>query len=142
MTELVVRVLVAAGLGIQAVIHLKLAPNYQLAFPDGIGAGTLFRIEAAAAILAGLYLLARGSRPAYLLAAAVALGGLAAVVLYRYVDVGSFGPMPAMYEPIWFFEKTLSAIAEAAAGVLALVGALLAGRISRHDTPATAGSRR
>jgi hypothetical protein len=130
--ELVVRLFVLVGLGIQAVVHLRLAPNYQLASPDGIGGGNLFRIESVSAILAGLYLLLRGSRPAYVLAAAVALGGFAAVVLYRYVDVGSFGPIPAMYEPIWFFEKNISAIAEATAGSFALVGSALAVRVPRH----------
>lgn len=129
--ELALRLIVVVGLGTQAVIHLKLAPDYQLGYSDGIGGGNLFRIEAVVAILAGAYLLARGSRPAYLLAAVVALGGLAAVVLYRYVDIGSFGPIPGMYEPIWFFEKNLSAVAEGVAGTLALLGAVL---VSRADS--------
>ena len=128
--ELGLRVLVAAGLAIQAVTHLRLARSYGFAAPDGIGGDNLFRIEAVAAIIAAVYLLARGSRLAYLVAAAVALGGLFAVVLYRYVDVPALGPMPSMYEPIWYFEKTLSAIAEGVAGVLALVGAAVTGRKS------------
>ena len=45
----------------------------------------------------------------------VAFGGVAAVLLYRYVDVGAIGPLPDMYDASWYSEKTWSAIAEAAA---------------------------
>ena len=61
---LALRVLVAAGLVTDAVVHLQLAPLYQLAQPTGIGEGNLFRIEAAVALLAAAYVLLRGSRPA------------------------------------------------------------------------------
>jgi hypothetical protein len=44
------------------------------------------------------------------------------VVLYRYVNIPAFGPFPAMYEPVWFPEKTLSAVAEAAGALLAGIG--------------------
>ncbi|MBP2414666.1 hypothetical protein JOF48_003465 [Arthrobacter stackebrandtii] len=116
------RVLIAVALAIDAVVHLKLAYYYQIAAPGGIGQGNLFWIEAGAAILAGLYVFFRGSRPAYAAALIVTFGGVAAVLLYRYVDVPAFGPFPAMYEPVWFFEKSLSAVAEAAGAVLAAVG--------------------
>ena len=119
---LVVQVLVAAGLAVDAYVHLHLAGNYQLASPDGIGGGNLFRLEAALAVIALLLVLVRPRPSSFAVAALVALGGVAAVLLYRYVDVGAVGPIPSMYEPIWFFEKTLSAVVEAAAGVLALVG--------------------
>lgn len=130
--ELVVRLLTVAMLAVDAVVHLRLAPNYQLAAPDGIGGGTLFQIQAGAAILSGLYLLLRGSRPAYLLAGLVALTVFAAVVLYRYVDVPALGPIPPMHEPLWFFEKTLSAVAEGLAVVLAALGLSL--RTREQDT--------
>ena len=47
-----------------------------------------------------------------------------AVVLYRYVDVPALGPLPAMYEPVWFTEKSLSAVAEAVAAIAAALGIL------------------
>lgn len=119
---IVLRLLISAALAIDAVVHLRLASYYQSAAPAGIGQGNLFRIEAAAAILAGLYVLLRGSRPAYAAAFIVAASGVAAVLLYRYVNVPAFGPFPAMYEPIWFFQKSLSAVAQAAAAALAAVG--------------------
>ena len=137
--QLVLRALVAAGLAVDAYVHLHLASGYQQAQPGGVGEGTLFRVEAALAILAALWVLVSGSRPAYAAAALVGLGGAAVVVLYRYVDVPAIGPIPSMYEPIWFAEKAWSAVAEAAAGVLALTGfAIAAAGRGRHAGSAQA----
>ncbi|MBG6218856.1 hypothetical protein IWX75_003343 [Arthrobacter sp. CAN_A6] len=99
------RVLIAAGLIVSAVIHFQLAPGFQQAYPGGIGGGNLFRIQAVAALLAAVYVLIRGDRPSYAVAAVVALSALAAVVLYRYVQVPAIGPIPSMYEPIWYAKK-------------------------------------
>lgn len=125
---MVLRVLIAIGLVIDAYVHFVLAPNYQFAYPDGIGGGNLFRIQAAVAILAAIYVLVSGSKLSYAIAAVVALSAFAAVVLSAYVQLPQVGPIPAMYEPLWFFEKTLSAVAEGLAGVLAVVGFFLAPR--------------
>jgi hypothetical protein len=121
----VLRILVVALLGVDAVVHIRLAPGYQAASPGGIGQGNLFYLEAAAAIVAALYVLLRGSRLAFLVAVIVAGAGFAAIIVYRYVDVPAFGPIPAMYEPVWFFEKTLTAVAQAFATVLAAAGLFL-----------------
>jgi hypothetical protein len=48
-----------------------------------------------------------------------------AVLLYRYVDVGAIGPVPNMYEPVWFTLKTRSAVAEGAVAVVWLVREVL-----------------
>jgi hypothetical protein len=119
------RFLVAAALAVDAIVHLRLASDYQLAAPGGIGQGNLFKIEAAVAIAVGLYVLIIGSRTAYAAAFFVAASALAAVLLYRYVDVPAIGPIPSMYEPLWFFQKTLSAVAEGAATLLATGGFLV-----------------
>jgi len=119
---LAVRGLTTAGLAVEAVIHLQLAPVYQLAAPSGIGQGNLFRVEAAAALLSAVYVLLRGSRMSYAVAFVVAAGGLAAVLLYRYVDVPGFGPIPSMYEPLWFTKKAVTAIAETMATLTAVIG--------------------
>ena len=119
-----VRAAIGAGLGVDAVIHLQLAAQYQLAAPGGIGQGTLFRIQAAAAALAALWVLVRGSRLASLSAAAIAASALVAVLLYRYVDVPALGPLPAMYEPVWFPQKTATAVAEGVAVLAAVVDVL------------------
>lgn len=127
-TGMILRILTAAALFIDAAVHIHLAPGYQAGNPAGIGQGNLFLLEAAAAVLSGLYVLLRGSRAAYAVAFVVAFSAFIAVVAYRYVDIPAFGPFPAMYEPIWFFEKTLSAVAEGSGAVLAAVGFARAGR--------------
>jgi hypothetical protein len=116
------RLLTALALFIDAGVHLFLAPGYQYAQPGTISQGTLFLLEAAVALLAGIFVLFRGSRAAYAVALLVALSAFAAVMLYRYVDIPAIGPIPAMYDPVWFFSKTLSAVAEGAGAVLAAAG--------------------
>jgi hypothetical protein len=112
----------AAGLAVDAVVHLQLAPDYQLAAPAGIGQGNLFRIAAVAAALVAVWVLVRPSRLSFAAAFLVAVSALGAVLLYRYVDVPALGPIPSMYEPLWFPEKSLSAVAEAVATLAALTG--------------------
>ncbi len=114
--------LTATGLVIDAVVHLRLAGRY-----DPIGStlsqGALFRIEAVAALLAAAgILLAPWRRAVYAGAFLIAASAFGAVMLYRYVNVGSLGPLPNMYEPIWFGQKTLTAYAEAGAAFSALAG--------------------
>ncbi len=120
--NMALRVLTALALFIDAGVHIYLAPGYQAASPGGIGQGNLFYLESAAAVLAALWVMFRGGRASFALALVVALSAFVAVVLYRYVDIPAFGPFPAMYEPVWFFEKSLSAVAEGAGALLAAVG--------------------
>ncbi|MGN6251516.1 MAG: hypothetical protein ACTHNS_06865 [Marmoricola sp.] len=120
---LLLRLLVVASLVADAVVHLRLAHGYQLAQPAGIGQGNLFRVEAVVALLVALWVLATGGRRSYVAAVVVAGSAFVAVVLYRYVDVPALGPVPSMYEPVWFGQKTLSAVAEGLGALLALLGA-------------------
>lgn len=138
------RLLTALALFIDAGVHLFLAPGYPYAQPGTVSQGTLFLLEAAAALVAGVYVLVRGSRAAYAVALVVALSAFAAVMLYRYVDIPAIGPIPAMYDPVWFFSKTLSAVAEGAGAVLAAIGLVRARRREKSDdgTRVTAGRRR
>ncbi|MEO8220565.1 MAG: hypothetical protein ABI563_07250 [Specibacter sp.] len=130
---MVLRVLAAAALAVDAIVHARLAPGYQLAAPGGIGEGNLFFAEAAVAAAVGVYVLIRGSRPAWILALLTAGGGLAVLLLYRYFDVPAFGPFPAMYEPVWFFDKTLTALSQGLVILLAVV-ALTLHRPARSST--------
>jgi plastocyanin len=138
MASLVPRLLVAAGLAVDAYVHADLAPAY-----DGIRAsisqGDLFRIEAGLAAAAALIVLVVGRRTGFGLAFAVAASALGPLLLYRYVDVGRLGPLPNMYEPSWFAEKTIAAVAEAAAAAAALTGLLYG--LRRRET-AGGGRRR
>lgn len=123
------RLLTAAGLAVDAYVHADLAATYD-PVTRTISQGDLFRIEAGAAALAAVLLVLFGTRPlVWAYALLVAAAGLAAVLLYHYVDVGTVGPLPNMYEPAWYPEKTASAVAEAAATLTAAAGLLLARRL-------------
>ena len=113
---LVLRLITAAGLALDGYVHFDLAAQYDSTL-GGITQGLLFRIEASAAILAALLVLASARRAFHVFPFLVAVSALGAVLLYRYVDVGTLGPLPNMYDPAWYPEKTLSAIAEAVATV-------------------------
>lgn len=132
--DLVLRVAVSAALLVSAVVHLRLAGGYALAFPGGLGGGTMFRLEAVAALAAVVPVLWWGGARGHLPALVVLTAAFAAVVLYRYVPVPSIGPVPSMYEPVWYAEKTLAAIAAGAGAVLAAVGATtMASSRARRD---------
>jgi hypothetical protein len=132
----------AAALAVDAYVHADLAPAYDAVKVD-VSQGGLFRAEAAAASLAALLLLvARRRRAAWAFAFLVAAAGIGAVLLYRYVDVGPLGPFPNMYEPVWYPEKTASAVAEAVGTGSALLGLLLAWRLGAAAAGDRSGSRR
>ena len=117
----VLTLIVAAGLAIDAYVHLDLASTYDVVKTSTLSQGDLFRVEAALAIVAGVALLVRPRRYTAWFAFLVSAGGVAAVLVYRWVDVGKVGPLPNMYEPYWYGEKTLSLVAEAIAAVAAAV---------------------
>jgi hypothetical protein len=121
------RIAVAAGLAVDAYVHLDLAPVY--AEGGGvINEGVLFRVEAAVALLAAIAVLFTGRRICYLAGFAVAVSALALMLVSRYVDMGAIGPLPNLYDPVWFPEKLLAAFAEGAASLIALLGFVLCTR--------------
>ena len=122
-THRMLTLVTAAGLGVDAYVHWQLAPGFDTltgAASPHISQGQLFRLEAALAVIAMLLVLLTRNRLGALVALLVAAGGLGALLLYAYIDVGGFGPLPDMYDPIWYTEKTISAVAEAVAAVGAL----------------------
>ncbi|MFE0511491.1 hypothetical protein [Streptomyces sp. NPDC058964] len=124
---MLLQVVTAAALAVNAYVHADLAAAYD---PVGqqISQGTLFRLEAAAASLAALLVLLFGRRrPVWAFAFLVSVSALGAALLYRYVNVGPLGPLPNMYEPAWWPQKTASAIAEALGAVTSLVGFWITG---------------
>jgi hypothetical protein len=137
-------VLAAAGLLYDAKVHLHLAGDYD-AVGSTITQGLLFRVESAVAIAVAVAVLVSQRRVVWLAAALTGLAGVGAVLLYRYVDVGALGPIPNMYEPVWFPEKLRSAYAEGAVAALCLVqagrapGSVLVqdigNSVSRHRKP-------
>jgi hypothetical protein len=87
-----------------------------------IGGDVLFRAEAVVAVLAALLILAWARRWTYAVAFLVASSAVGALLLYYSVDVGQLGPIPRMYDPSWYGEKTISLVGEGVATVAALIG--------------------
>ena len=121
--SLALAVVAVVGLAYDAKVHLQLADGYD-AIGDTITQGGLFRLEAVMALAVAVALLVSDHRLVWAAAGLTGLGGVAAVLLYRYVDVGALGPVPNMYEPVWFAEKTRSALAEAGVVVAWIVRTL------------------
>ncbi|MFB7756647.1 hypothetical protein ACFC18_44795 [Streptomyces sp. NPDC056121] len=105
------RVLAAAGLAVNAYVHADLASRYD-PVSAAIGQGSLFRIESALAALAAALVLFWRRSLGDVFAWFTAAGGLAALLVYRYVDVGAFGPLPDMYEPLWYAQKDIVVISQ------------------------------
>jgi hypothetical protein len=117
----VLTIIAAAGLGVDSYVHFHLASAFAHVKTSTLTEADLFRTEAVAALIAAVLLLVRPHRYTAAFAFLVAASGVVAVVLYRYVDVGGFGPIPNMYDPFWApTEKPLSAFAEGIAALAAL----------------------
>jgi hypothetical protein len=116
----------AAGLAVDGYVHLDLAGQY--AESGGtINEGVLFRCEAGVAVLAAVAVIAGGWLVFHLAGLVVAGSALAVMLVSRYVDLGPLGPLPNLYDPVWYPEKLLAAFAEGAATAAALAGTVLAG---------------
>lgn len=126
------RGLVAAGLAVSAAVHLNLAATY-----DGIGeqltVGDLFRAQGVVGLLAAVAVALLATRLAVLAGVLVALASTAAVVASVYVRIPAIGPLPELYEPVWYAAKAQSA---AATAVAAVVGVAL---LVRRPVPDAAG---
>jgi hypothetical protein len=134
------RLLGGAALAISSYVHLHGA-HYYTSLGSTITQADLFYVQGAVAALVALWVLATGQRLAWVAAALVGAASFVAVMLYRYVDVGSIGPIPNMYEPVWqpSPDKLMSAIAEAAVVVIA-VAALARSMHRSASGPRAAGS--
>jgi hypothetical protein len=123
LTGYLLRVLTAAALIVDAVVHLKDARFYDASTTALLSQGQLFRVQAGVAIVVAVAILAWPRRVVWAIAFLVAASAVGAVVLYTYVNVGSLAGLPNMYEPSWGPPgKALSAIAEGAGALLALGG--------------------
>jgi hypothetical protein len=120
-TRITLLVVVVLGLAVDAYVHLDLASAFKNVKTSTVSEADLFRLESIGAIVAAVALLVRPRRYTAAFAFLVAAAGTAAVVVYRYVNVGKFGPFPNMYDPYWApFEKNISVIGEVLATVAAL----------------------
>ena len=124
----VLRLLAVAGLVVDVVVHLRLAEAFD-AIGSQITLGQLFRLEAAAAGLAAIYLAVRDSRPAWLCAGLVAAAGLAALLVAAVVELPAVGPFPPVAAPGWTTDSVV-----VTAGMAVTVAAWLVREALRRRT--------
>ena len=117
----------AVLLGIDAYVHLHDAHFYAPAAGSTIGEGNLFRAQAIVAVIVAVALLIRPHPAVWAVAVLVTASAVGAVLLYTYVDVGTLGPIPDLYEPTWALPgKLASAVAEGLGTLLAITGFVVA----------------
>ncbi|HZC51028.1 MAG TPA: hypothetical protein VE441_00820 [Mycobacterium sp.] len=129
------RLATAAGLAIDAYVHADLVEHYAANKSAGtLSQGDLFHIESGVASFAALLIIVSAWREIWAFAALIAASALAAITISANYDIGTIGPIPDMYEPLWYPEKSLTAWAEAIATTLAVTGFILAPKFARHPT--------
>ena len=117
------RLLTAAALITDAVVHLRDAFYFDANAGALLTEGELFRIQAGVAIAVAALVLFWPRWPTWALAFLVSASAVAAVVTYTYVNLGPLAGLPGMYEPSWGPPgKLLSAYAEGAGALLSLAG--------------------
>ena len=117
----VVRVLTAVALAVSAYVHLDLSSS-PYAAGGQLTLGALFLAQAVVAAVVALWVLVRPSRAAYAVAAVVAAASFLALVLSTYVRLPQVGPLPVLYEPVWYADKAVAAVAAGVALLAALAG--------------------
>jgi hypothetical protein len=128
LADVALRLSGAAALAISSYVHLHGA-HFYTSLGNTITQADLFYAQGAIAAAVALWVLVTGNRWAWVAVALIGAASFAAVMVYRYVNVGAIGPIPNMYEPSWQTnEKLLSAYAEAAAVVIAVVALLRSSR--------------
>ncbi|WP_242882185.1 hypothetical protein [Actinomadura litoris] len=130
---LIIRLLVAAGLAADAIVHWRFAPDMAYVQGGSVDGDLLFRIQAAVAAVAAVVVLTYARRWSYALAFLVAGSAVGALLLYYYVDTGALGPLPDMHDPAWYTEKTISLVGEGVAALAAIAGFALTRTGSRAE---------
>ncbi|SFA80853.1 hypothetical protein [Cellulomonas marina] len=130
---MVLRVLGALALGVSGWVHLRIALDRPPPTADGaLTLSGLFAAQAAVCAVVVLAVLGRGSRAAWTAFLVVAAASVVALVASVYVRVPAIGPLPAMYEPLWYGDKYVAAGSAAVAVVVALAALAARGRPRRR----------
>lgn len=106
----------ASGLAVSAYVHARLAHIYAES-TGGINEGTLFKCDAVVAAIVAALVLLMATRLAYLAALFIGLSAAILATVATYYQIGPLGPLPNLYDPIWYPEKVLSVIAESVAAL-------------------------
>ena len=119
----------AAGLIVNAIIHLSLAGPYDGNPGTLLSQGALFRIQAVAGLLAGTLVLIRPRLATALVAVVIALAGLASllVTVVTPLDLTPVGG-PFIFEPAWYKDKIISTAAQ----LVAIAGGVTVMLITRR----------
>ena len=120
--EFLLRLFVAAGLAVDALVHWEFAPDMAHVEGGAIAGDDLFRAQAVLAAVVGVLVIFWARRWTYALAFLVAASAVVALLVYFFVDLGALGPFPKMYEPVWYREKTYSLVGEGVAALAAVIG--------------------
>ena len=126
------RLMTAGALAVDAYVHADLIHRYSFNQSGGLSQGDLFTIEAGVASFAALLILLSARRLVWAFVFLVAASALAAVFVYANYDIGAIGPVPDMYEPLWYPKKQATAVAEAVATGLAVIGFIAAPALRAH----------
>lgn len=137
----VLRVLSAVALAISGYVHLHLAHRY--GYPGTITGTQMFLAQGVTALVLAAAVLVTGNRWVWAAGAALGLASFAAVMTYRYVDLGAIGPLPNMYDATWqpSPEKLLSAVAEITVPVCFVLYLLMGRMAASRDGRGRRGSR-
>ncbi|EAR24875.1 hypothetical protein A20C1_06326 [marine actinobacterium PHSC20C1] len=125
------RIWIALALLVNAYVHFLLATPFDAIVGSLVSQGALFRIQGVVNILAALLILAVYRWWTGLVAAVIAAGGLALLVVSVYVplDLSAIG-FPVIYEPVWYPDKVIAVVAQG----FALIGGLAVALITRNAT--------
>lgn len=128
-TLLAAAVCAAVGLTVSAFVHVTLAGPFDANVGTIASQGVLFRVQAVIDVLAAALIVIRPRRWASLIVAVVALGGLALILVTVAVplDLTAIG-LPYLFEPSWYQNKIVAAVAQGVAALGALVVTLGAER--------------
>ena len=129
-STVLLRLVVAVAFAVSAFVHVDLAQGPWVAAGEVTLAG-LFVADAVAAVLAGAWVLVRPSRTAWAVAVLVGVASLLALLVTTWVKVPGPGPLPTVYDPFWYTDKAVAAVAAGLAAAGAAVG--LAGTARRRS---------
>ena len=87
----------------------------EMCIRDRLTVGDLFRAQGVVSLLVATAVVTVRRRLVLLAAVLVAAASTAAVVSSVYLRVPALGPLPELYEPVWYTEKFVSATATAVA---------------------------
>ena len=119
----VARVVVLLAIAISAYTHLRLASDYDHPAGGSFTQGTLFKVQAVVALLIAITLAIRANINGWANATLLLLGSFAAVLFYRYGNLGQFLFLPDMRDKTWSSRdnlKVISTFAEGGGGLIAL----------------------